>query len=59
MGDSWTHDILVEKVSEVGQTITPSCLAGERACPPEDCGGARGYQDLVEALADPQHARHE
>ncbi len=29
------------------------------ACPPEDCGGIPGFYDLVEALNDPNHERHE
>lgn len=26
-------------------------VAGERACPPEDCGGVFGYERLVDFLA--------
>jgi hypothetical protein len=37
----------------------PLCTAGERAGPPEDCGGVYGYYDLVEAISDPDHERHE
>ena len=37
----------------------PACLAGKRHCPPEDCGGAWGYQDLLAILADPAHARYQ
>ena len=42
MGDSWLHDIVVEKAlsAEAGAQY-PVCLAGARACPPEDCGGIR------------------
>ncbi|MCI0637014.1 MAG: plasmid pRiA4b ORF-3 family protein, partial [Actinobacteria bacterium] len=57
-GDGWTHDILVEKVSP-GELAAPRCVAGARACPPEDCGGVWGYADLVLALADKTHERHE
>ncbi len=60
MGDSWLHAIVVEKVlnAEAGAHY-PVCLAGARACPPEDCGGIGGYEELLEAVADPQHERHE
>jgi hypothetical protein len=35
------------------------CLAGKGACPPEDCGGAWGYADLKETIADPSDEEHE
>jgi hypothetical protein len=37
----------------------PRCIAGERACPPEDCGGPPGYFDLLHAMADPNHPERE
>lgn len=59
-GDSWEHQIVVEAVGppEPG-TRYPICLAGERACPPEDCGGVWGYADLLETLADPKNPERE
>jgi hypothetical protein len=59
-GDDWEHRIVVEKVLPFDRTDPQffRCLAGERACPPEDCGGPWGYAELLEALADPKHARH-
>jgi hypothetical protein len=59
-GDSWEHEIRVEKILPAEPGIThPICLAGERAGPPEDCGGVWGYESLLEAIADPSHPEHE
>lgn len=59
-GDGWEHDLKIEKVlpAEKGNHY-PACLAGKRACPPEDCGGPWGYQNLLDALKDPKHENHE
>lgn len=60
LGDSWEHDIVVEKIlSPDSVAWTPICVAAKRACPPEDCGGPYGYITMLEALADPEHDRHE
>lgn len=59
-GDTWEHGIVLEKRVPVDPTVTyPVCTGGQFACPPEDCGGVPGYYDLVEALSDPNHERHE
>lgn len=59
-GDDWRHTILLEKILPRDKnTKYPICLAGKRACPPEDCGGAWGYEYLLEAIKDPKHERHE
>ena len=59
-GDSWTHEVLLEslKPSEPGG-IYPLCLAGNRACPPEDCGGVWGYVNFLQAIGDKKHPEHE
>jgi Plasmid pRiA4b ORF-3-like protein len=59
-GDWWEHEIVVEDVfgAEPDERY-PVCVAGERACPPEDVGGAFGYAELLAALEDPAHPRHE
>lgn len=59
MGDGWEHRLLVEKILEGSAALSrTTCVGGARACPPEDCGGVAGYQELVEAMANPQHERH-
>jgi len=57
-GDSWRHDIVVED-EEAAKRSAPKaeCLAGARACPPEDSGGAHRYEELLEAVADPTNKR--
>ena len=57
-GDGWEHDVLVEQAQSDASVLAPFCLAGRRACPPEDCGGPGGYEHLLEVLADPAHEDH-
>ena len=59
-GDSWEHKILLEKIlPDDGKTVLPVCIKGKRACPPEDCGGIWGYEELLETISDPKHPDHE
>jgi hypothetical protein len=59
-GDGWEHEVLFEGSPLVDPKAKyPLCLEGERACPPEDCGGVWGYGDLLEAIKDPNHEEHE
>jgi hypothetical protein len=59
-GDGWIHEIVLEEVLRPEQAIEhPVCSAGERACPPEDCGGIWGYYGMLEAIRDPKHPEHE
>jgi len=56
-GDDWQHQVVVEDVIStypIGLTFAV-CLDGERSCPPEDCGGPYGYEDLLRAISDPGH----
>jgi len=60
MGDGWTHDIVVEEIRDPEEAMLyPACLDGRRACPPEDCGGIGGYENLLEILRNPEHEEHE
>lgn len=59
-GDGWEHEIVVENDTADRTSKHPFyCLEGERACPPEDCGGPRGYESLLETLADPNDPEHD
>lgn len=58
-GDGWRHKVTVEAVAPAAADAAPHCLAGARACPPEDCGGPYGYRDVLAAYADPRHEDHE
>lgn len=58
-GDDWRHEVTVEEVREGSvEEMLPTCIAGERACPPEDCGGPYFYPELLQALSDPFHEDH-
>jgi len=58
-GDSWQHELLVEEIMPPGEGVKyPVCVAGERACPPEDVGSIWGYEEFLEAIQDPDHPEH-
>ncbi|MFP4173663.1 MAG: plasmid pRiA4b ORF-3 family protein [Candidatus Hydrogenedentota bacterium] len=59
-GDGWRHEVELLSIEprERGAKY-PRCIDGERACPPEDCGGPGGYHRLLEILADPSDEEHE
>ena len=51
-GDGWEHTLVVEAhaVAQDG-AVYPACVAGEGACPPEDCGGSYGFAEFKAVLA--------
>ncbi len=58
-GDGWEHAItLGECVACDVETDRAICMAGERACPPEACGGAPDYEDVLKAIQKPGSKRH-
>ena len=59
-GDDWSHTLRLEAVSPREPEQPPAaCLAGARACPPEDCGGIWRYHDLLGKLSQPGEADDE
>ena len=59
-GDGWEHKIVLEKILPYEKDKQlPRCIKGKRACPPEDCGGIWGYQELLDILKNPEHTEYE
>jgi hypothetical protein len=58
-GDDWVHELQVENAVPQTGAQRLCCTGGERCCPPEDCGGPVGYQELLTVLQDPRHPDHE
>jgi len=59
-GDGWQHDVtLAAIVPRAKGARYPRCTGGERACPPEDCGGIGGYARLLDIIFDPRHEEFE
>jgi len=59
-GDNWQHTVKLEKILPRGKnTGYPRCIAGKRACPPDDCGGIGGYENFLEIIMDPRNERYD
>lgn len=46
-GDDWDHVLTVEQVLDTPPS-QPRCTGGRLACPPEDCGGIGGHDELAQ-----------
>ncbi len=58
-GDGWEHTLRIERITEPVHGIAyPHLSEATGRCPPEDVGGPWGYQEFLEAIADPKHERH-
>lgn len=59
-GDDWVHEIRVTDIRQGEPGVGyPRYVAGERNGPPEDSGGVPGFDDVLDARADPEHQEHE
>lgn len=55
----WDHTIEVIATGPPSEYLQPyRIIDGEGACPPEDVGGAKGFEKFCDAMADPRHAKH-
>ena len=58
-GDGWQHELRLEEILIGDASFQQVCVAGARACPPEDCGGPHGYAELLDAVRDATHPEHD
>ena len=55
-GDHWWIEIKALAIERPEPKARyPRCLAGERAGPPEDCGGPPGFEELLAASMNPRN----
>lgn len=59
-GDNWQHRVELEEILPAEKGVKyPRCLDGRRACPPEDCGGYPGYENLLKILKNPRDEEYQ
>lgn len=59
-GDNWRHRITIDEPRPGDPGLEyPRFVAGARRAPPEDVGGITGFEEFLEAMADPEHEYHQ
>jgi len=47
-GDGWQHRVRLERIEQARPGFDyPHCVAGARACPPENVGGTWGFENAL------------
>lgn len=60
-GDDWWHKISIQKLNKTeinSFKATPICTEAAGGCPPEDVGGAWGFEEFVKAINDPKNPQY-
>ena len=53
-GEGWQVEVKVEKSGAMEKGVRyPVCIGGDRAGPPEDCGGIEAFHDLLACTKEP------
>lgn len=56
-GDYWEHEMVLERIiPEISRL--PVLVDGKGSCPPEDVGGAPGYAEFKNIMANKKHPEH-
>lgn len=60
-GDSWQHDVWLKGIRDYEPEETPGFILvkGEGECPPDDCGGVWGYEDMLAVIAKKRKTKDE
>ena len=60
-GDSWEHDVWLKGIRDYNPDETPKLILvkGEGDCPPDDCGGVWGYEDMLRVIAKKRKTKEE
>jgi len=57
-GDNWEHTVILEKVEKADKLVA-SYVDGAGERPPEDIGGAPGFEQYLQIMANKNHPDHE
>lgn len=57
-GDDWQYTIRLQRFIEDCSQVQPHCILAVGDAPMEDCGGARGFAEVMAILNNPSHPEH-
>lgn len=56
MGDNWKHTLTILNIDYLKPVKQiPYCITGKLNCPPEDCGGIKGFYEFVSIITNIRH----